>query len=212
MNRGINEVLGRVRLVLAEAGWALVYHSTNPEAARQIVRTRKLKPKAEPDVYVSNVPHTAYGHAVVQMRVPERVLELDDEFPDGRVDYRIHVGYGGRVRVVDPKIVREALEDVRDIRGRVWDVERAARELSRFEFIAYFVARKTRRKADRELVGDHQLVRTKKGWVDIVHLGREKVPQFSPTKDLNRVYDYIRRGPLGFYVRQAEDYRIDVLG
>jgi len=82
-----------------------VYHSTSPQAAKQIVATQMLVSKAEPDVYVSSVPQTAYGSAIIKMQIPEKLLILDDEFPDGRMDYRIHVGRNKQLKVRGARIV-----------------------------------------------------------------------------------------------------------
>lgn len=79
----------------ARADYVTVYHSTDARGARRIVREQALRPDAEPDVYVSSVPQTAYGPVVVEMQVPRDELQLDDEFPDGRQDFRIRVGRPG---------------------------------------------------------------------------------------------------------------------
>jgi hypothetical protein len=74
-----------------------VYHHTSPQKAAQISKTGRLKSAGEPHVYVTNWPHpdTGYGSAVVVIRVPEHRLQLDDEFPTGRQDFRISVGRSG---------------------------------------------------------------------------------------------------------------------
>lgn len=74
-----------------------VYHHTSPQKAAQIHKTKRLKSSGEPHVYVTTWPHpdTGYGSAVVALRVPEHQLELDDEFPSGRQDFRIAVGKPG---------------------------------------------------------------------------------------------------------------------
>ena len=76
-----------------------VYHHTSPAKLKEILATGVLRSAGEPHVYVTTEkrPITGYGSAVVRLIVPESVLELDDEFPDGRIDYRIDVGRPGGV-------------------------------------------------------------------------------------------------------------------
>ena len=91
--------------------------------------------------------------------------------------------------------------------GRTWDIEGAARRMSRFEFIAHYVARKTRTAEDREIV-NRMSVQPVAGGMWIYLLG--KLPACQPTTP-EKLYDMIRRTDLNYYVRQAEDYREDVL-
>lgn len=88
--------------------------------------------------------------------------------------------------------------------GKTWDVGHYARTLSRFDFIMHYVARMTRKKADRDLVDDMQLKWESAGWYYTV--GGMKAS--NPTKDSGRVYDMIRRTALNYYVRQAEELRM----
>ena len=97
------------------------------------------------------------------------------------------------------------------VSGKLWDVAKYAAELDRHTFLCAFVARKTRSKEDRSVVGNLQVVQKTKGWTYVHHLGRKKVQMSSPDEAAS-LYDMIRRTPLNYYVRQAEDYRDAVLG
>jgi hypothetical protein len=72
-------------------GTVTLYHATKSrESAERIVKEKKLRSAAEPSVYLSTANSgTGYGDHVVGVRVYPRHLELDDEFPDGRADFRI---------------------------------------------------------------------------------------------------------------------------
>ena len=71
-----------------------VYHHTNKTAAEAIRRTGVLKSAGEPDVYVTTEksPTTGYGDEVVAIKVDPKKLQIDDQFPDGRTDFRLSVG------------------------------------------------------------------------------------------------------------------------
>lgn len=83
--------VGGHQLPLNPDGTVTLYHATKtPEAARHIVNTKQLKSAGEPSVYLSTSKSgTGYGDHVVAVRVNPRHLEIDDEFPDGRADFRI---------------------------------------------------------------------------------------------------------------------------
>lgn len=88
-------------------GWndtVVVYHHTSFEKAQQILQTGRLKADKEHFAYVTNVktPNTGYGDYVVAINIPNRLLKVDDEFPDGRIDYKIYTGSpGGFTRPLD---------------------------------------------------------------------------------------------------------------
>ena len=64
-----------------------LYHRTSEDAARAIVATgRFLTRENTPEAYVST--HVD-GSAVVHVRVDEADAQLEDEFPDGELHYRI---------------------------------------------------------------------------------------------------------------------------
>lgn len=89
-------------LPLNADGTVTVYHHTNAKAAAVIRRTGMLKADAEPDVYVTTrrETDTGYGDTAVAVRVNPARLQIDDEFPNGRKDFRLSVGRpGGSIRV-----------------------------------------------------------------------------------------------------------------
>jgi GNAT superfamily N-acetyltransferase len=71
-----------------------LYHRTSPEAAAAIMRTKRMTSKENGDVFFSTHRDSenseGYGSAVVHVRVPEHIAELDDEFPDGEQHYRLN--------------------------------------------------------------------------------------------------------------------------
>ena len=97
---GVDEATG---LPLNEDGTVTVYHHTSKANAEKIRKTKKLKSTAEPDVYFTTEPNaeaTGYGDASVAIRIEPDRLELDDEFPDGRKDFRVNTGRpGGSIQV-----------------------------------------------------------------------------------------------------------------
>ena len=100
----MDEVTG---LPLNSDGTVTVYHHTSKANADAITKSGKLKAAAEPDVYVTTRKETdtGYGDTAVAIRVKPEQLQIDDEFPDGRVDYRINVGKPGgaaKVQVGEP--------------------------------------------------------------------------------------------------------------
>lgn len=89
-------------LPLNADGTVTVYHHTSKAAADAIRRTGILKADAEPDVYVTTRQETdtGYGDTAVAIRVRPEDLQIDDEFPNGRKDFRLNVGKpGGSVKV-----------------------------------------------------------------------------------------------------------------
>ena len=99
MPSGIDESTG---LPLNSDGTVTVYHHTNKKSAQSIQSTGVLKSAGEPDVYVTTEtnPVTGYGSDVVKINVDPSQLQIDDEFPGGRKDFRLSVGKpGGSIRV-----------------------------------------------------------------------------------------------------------------
>jgi len=83
-------------------GTVTIFHHTSAEAAAKIRETGVLKSTGEPDVYVTtrSQTDTGYGDTAVPIKVKPSMLEIDDEFPDGRKDFRINTGRpGGSVKV-----------------------------------------------------------------------------------------------------------------
>ncbi len=97
---GIHDATG---LPLNPDGTVTLYHHTSAEKASKIRQTGLLKSAAEPDVYLTTRKEadTGYGGTSVAVRVKPELLQLDDEFPDGRKDYRIDTGRpGGSIKVL----------------------------------------------------------------------------------------------------------------
>jgi hypothetical protein len=89
-------------LAMNDDGTVTVYHHTSAANADKIKATGKLKSAGEPHVYVTTEPgaNTGYGDTVVPIKVNPDDLELDDEFPGGRKDFKMSVGRpGGEVKV-----------------------------------------------------------------------------------------------------------------
>lgn len=87
----------------------------------------------------------------------------------------------------------------------IWTtIESDARAMSRFAFIARFVAHQTRTEKGRALSHGLQVVETDGGWLyGFTSIG----PSCAAPLDEAKLYDAIRRTDLGHYVREAEDYR-----
>ena len=81
-------------LPLNPDGTVTVYHHTNKRAANAIRESGQLTSAGEPDVYVTTraITDTGYGDTAVGIRVEPSRLSLDDEFPNGRRDFRLNVG------------------------------------------------------------------------------------------------------------------------
>lgn len=93
----------RTGLDLNPDGTVTLYHHTSAESARAIKRSGQLVSSGEPSVYLTTrrETDTGYGDTVVTVRVNPDRLNIDDEFPNGRQDYRIDVGQpGGAVQVL----------------------------------------------------------------------------------------------------------------
>lgn len=91
----------------ADQGLTILYHGTTKEGAKKISSEGKLRPEAEPAVYLTTDPKAGgYGDGtVVRLAVDPSRIEIDDEFPDGRQDFRAEVGYGKSlpVKLVEPE-------------------------------------------------------------------------------------------------------------
>lgn len=89
-------------LPLNSDGTVTLYHHTSAANAAQIRKSGMIKSAAEPDVYMTTRKETdtGYGDTALPVRVDPRKLQIDDEFPDGRKDFRIDTGKpGGQIRV-----------------------------------------------------------------------------------------------------------------
>jgi hypothetical protein len=87
----IDELTG---LPLNADGTVTLFHHTNKSAAEQIAKTGRLKSAGEPSVYLTTqkATDTGYGDVAVPVRVKPSLLNLDDEFPSGRMDFSIDTG------------------------------------------------------------------------------------------------------------------------
>jgi hypothetical protein len=93
----------RTGLDLNPDGTVTLYHHTSAESAGAIKRSSQLVSAGEPSVYLTTrrEPDIGYGDTVVAVRVNPDKLNIDDEFPNGRQDYRIDVGQpGGAIPVL----------------------------------------------------------------------------------------------------------------
>ena len=87
----IDETTG---LPLNSDGTVTVFHHTSRANAERIRATGELRSSGEPDVYVTTraITDTGYGNTAIAIRVDPTRLSLDDEFPNGRRDFRLSVG------------------------------------------------------------------------------------------------------------------------
>ena len=115
----IDELTG---LPINPDGTVTVYHHTSRKNAESIRSTGELRSSGEPDVYVTTraITDIGYGDTAVPIRVDPRILELNDEFPNGRKDFNIrlrddkgNLRYGGSIAVK----VGEFFEQRRDSKG-----------------------------------------------------------------------------------------------
>jgi len=78
-------------LPIDKHGNVRLWHGTTKENAEKILKEKILRSKGEPDIYFTTHPKEAgYGSHHVGVDVPHHLLELDDEFPSGRMDFRIN--------------------------------------------------------------------------------------------------------------------------
>jgi hypothetical protein len=87
----IDEITG---LPLNPDGTVTLFHHTNKTAAEQIAKSGRLKSAGEPSVYLTTqkATDTGYGDVAVPVRVKPSMLNLDDQFPSGRMDFSIDTG------------------------------------------------------------------------------------------------------------------------
>jgi hypothetical protein len=81
-------------LPLNADGTVTLFHHTNKTAAEQIAKSGRLRSAGEPSVYLTTekTTNTGYGDVAVPVRVKPSLLNLDDEFPSGRMDFSIDTG------------------------------------------------------------------------------------------------------------------------
>lgn len=79
------EALG---LPVNKDGTVTLLHGTTPEGADSIALTKIMRSKGEPNVYFTTADDAGYGTgALVKVDVDPRLINLDDEFPSGRMDF-----------------------------------------------------------------------------------------------------------------------------
>ena len=90
----VEKIHDETGLPLNRDGTVTVYHHTNKENADKIKQTGTLQSAGEPHVYVTSHADTdtGYGDTAVPIKIHPSKLELDDEFPNGRKDFRINTG------------------------------------------------------------------------------------------------------------------------
>lgn len=97
-------------LPINEKGHVRLWHGTSKEAAEKIVKEKMLRSAGEPDVYLTTHPKEAgYGTHYVGVDVPHHMIELDDEFPSGRMDFRVNAK-NKMFAVENPKIEKSPNE------------------------------------------------------------------------------------------------------
>ena len=86
-------------LVTNPDGTVTMYHGTTKDAAKKIIQERKLLSAGEPDVYMTTDPMAGYGDGTtVKFNIDPKHINLDDEFPSGRVDFRMPAAKGWRIQ------------------------------------------------------------------------------------------------------------------
>ena len=84
------EVDRETGLPLNEDGTVTLYHGTTEQGAAGLRQSGVIKSAGEPDIYLTTKSSgTGYGDRSVAVRVNPKDLILDDEFPDGRQDFRV---------------------------------------------------------------------------------------------------------------------------
>jgi hypothetical protein len=87
----LDEITG---LPLNADGTVTLYHGTTKQNAQAIAKDSRLRSAGEPDVYLTtDKTGGGYGDGtVVAVNVDPKTIQLDDEFPNGRLDFRLPVG------------------------------------------------------------------------------------------------------------------------
>ena len=103
----VDEITG---MPLNPDGTVTLYHATDIESANLIVESQTLKSAAEPSVYMSTAKSgTGYGDTVVAIDIKPDALRLDDEFPDGRMDFAVDAPKK-EIAVVNARVLTPAVE------------------------------------------------------------------------------------------------------
>src|SRR5262245_66379579 len=83
-----------------------------------------------------------------------------------------------------------------------------AKQIPRFEFIAHYLAVATAKKRDRELSHGYYVRRRGGKWQVVTNVTGSPLVIYE-TRDPALLFDYARRGPLGYYTRQADQFRVE---
>jgi len=87
-------------------GTVSLFHGTTQQGADDIVKNRVLRSNGEPNVYLTTAKDAGYGDGtLVQVDVHPRHLNLDDEFPSGRMDFSMDAP-NKIARILAAKIVK----------------------------------------------------------------------------------------------------------
>lgn len=87
--------------------------------------------------------------------------------------------------------------------------EEQIRSLPRFEFIARWLVSMTRKKENRALVGGYRVTHTGGVYKVISPIAGGTVAY--QTEDPSLLFDYVRRGALGYFTREADNVRVEAL-
>lgn len=82
--------------------------------------------------------------------------------------------------------------------------------LPRFDFIAAYLVLLTSKKANREYVHGYQ-VRRRGGVWSVIQTRVAGGTVVLETSDTAKLFDYVRRGPLGYFTREADNLREEAL-
>jgi hypothetical protein len=83
-------------------------------------------------------------------------------------------------------------------------------KLPRFEFLAAYLVLLTGKKANREFVGGYQVRRSAGQW-RVIQTQVAGGTVVYTTGDAAKLFDYVRRGPLEYFTREADNLRADAL-
>jgi hypothetical protein len=79
-------------------------------------------------------------------------------------------------------------------------------KLPRFEFLAAYLVMLTARKANRKYVHGYQVRRSAGQW-SVIQTQVAGGTVVYTTDDASKLFDYVRRGPLGYFTREADHLR-----
>lgn len=86
-------------LPLNDDGTVTLYHGTTESGEKAIRKEGGLRGKEDGVFLTTSKEDLNYGDRILSVRVDPDLLELDDEFPDGRKDFRIPARVGALVKM-----------------------------------------------------------------------------------------------------------------